>query len=101
VAYIDDFGNVRLAGWPDDLAAAVGPLEPGRALVVELADGASNGREPTTVPATWQRTFGAVAIGEPLLYRDSSGTLSFSDNQGNIASRLGLVVDQPARIRPA
>jgi S-adenosylmethionine hydrolase len=101
VAFIDDFGNARLAGWPDDLAAAVGPLEPGRALVVELGDATSNGRRPTGIPTTWQRTFGAVAIGEPLLYQDSSGTLSFSDNQGDIAARLGLVVDQPARIRPA
>jgi len=100
VAFIDDFGNVRLAGWPDDLAAAVGPLEPGLALVVEVG-APSNSRPPFEVLTTWQRTFGAVAIGEPLLYRDSSGTLSFSDNQGDIATRLGLVVDQPARIRPA
>jgi S-adenosylmethionine hydrolase len=101
VAYIDDFGNARLAGWPDDLATAVGPLEPGRALIVEIGDGTSNGAPPTVVRTTWQRTFGTVAIGEPLLYQDSSGTISFSDNQGNIAARLGLVVDQPARIRPA
>jgi hypothetical protein len=36
-----------------------------------------------------------------LLYQDSSGTISLSDNQGDIASRLELAVDQPARIRPA
>lgn len=106
IAFIDDFGNARLAGWPDDLAAAIGALEPGRALVVELGHGTSNGATsnggpPTVVRTTWQRTFGTVAIGEPLLYQDSSGTISFSDNQGNIAARLGLVVDQPARIRPA
>jgi S-adenosylmethionine hydrolase len=100
VAYIDDFGNARLAGWPDDLAAAIGPLEPGRALIVEIGDGTA-GATPTAVRTTWQRTFGTVAIGEPLLYQDSSGTISFSDNQGNIAARLGLAVDQPARIRPA
>ncbi|HEY8632590.1 MAG TPA: SAM hydroxide adenosyltransferase, partial [Candidatus Limnocylindrales bacterium] len=57
--------------------------------------------EPTEVRATWQRTFGAVPVGEPLLYEDSSGTISLSDNQGDIATRLGLVVDQPARIRSA
>jgi S-adenosylmethionine hydrolase len=101
VAFIDSFGNARLAGWPDDLAAVIGPLEPGRALVVEVADEVSNGAPPTEVRATWQRTFGTVAIGEPLLYQDSSGTISLSDNQGDIATRLGLVVDQPARIRPA
>jgi S-adenosylmethionine hydrolase len=100
IAFIDSFGNVRLGGWPDDLAAAIGPLEPGRALVVELADG-TNGAPPTEVRTSWQRTFGAVGVGEPLLYQDSSGTISLSDNQGDIAGRLGLIVDQPARIRPA
>jgi hypothetical protein len=37
----------------------------------------------------------------PLLYRDSSGTISMSDNQGSIAARLDLRVDQPVRIRAA
>ncbi|HEY8846460.1 MAG TPA: SAM-dependent chlorinase/fluorinase, partial [Candidatus Limnocylindrales bacterium] len=36
VAFIDSFGNARLAGLPDDLVAAVGPLEAGRPLVVQL-----------------------------------------------------------------
>jgi len=101
VAFIDDFGNARLAGWPDDLVAAVGPLWPGRALIVEVGHGTSNEAPPKEVRTTWQRTFGMVAIGEPLLYQDSSGTISLSDNQGDIATRLGLAVDQPARIRPA
>jgi len=101
VAFIDSFGNARLAGWPDDLAAAIGPLEPGRPLVVELGNAESKGASPTEVPTTWQQTFGSVLVGEPLLYQDSSGTISLSDNQGDIASRLGLVVDQPVRIRPA
>jgi S-adenosylmethionine hydrolase len=101
VAFIDSFGNARLAGLPGDLVAAVGPLEAGRPLVVELAGPIGNDQPETPVRATWQRTFGAVPVGEPLLYEDSSGTISFSDNQGDIATRLGLVVDQPARIRPA
>jgi S-adenosylmethionine hydrolase len=101
IAFIDSFGNARLAGWPADLAAAIGPLEAGRALVVEVAGPSGNGSSPTEVRATWQRTFGAVPVGEPLLYEDSSGTISLSDNQGNIAARLGLAVDRPARIRPA
>jgi S-adenosylmethionine hydrolase len=101
VAFIDSFGNARLAGLPEDLVTAVGPLDAGRPLVVELMDPAAEGPPPTEVRATWQRTFGAVPVGEPLLYQDSSGTISLSDNQGDIARRLGLVVDQPARIRPA
>jgi hypothetical protein len=101
IAFIDSFGNARLAGWPDDLAATIGPLRPGLPLVVEIGDGLSGHAGSTEVRTTWQQTFGSVRVGEPLLYQDSSGTISFSDNQGNIAERLGLVVDQPARIRPA
>jgi len=93
IVYIDSFGNARLAGRPDDLAAAVGPLEPGRPLVVEVGDGRS------AVSLTWQRTFGQLAVGAPLLYQDSSGTISLSDNQASIATRLGLKVDEPVRIR--
>jgi S-adenosylmethionine hydrolase len=95
IVFIDSFGNARLAGVPDDLAASIGPLEGGRRLVVEI------GGAGTTVDLTWQQTFGRVPEGAPLLYRDSSGTISMSDNQGNIAGRLGLAVDQPVRIRAA
>jgi S-adenosylmethionine hydrolase len=100
VTFIDSFGNDRLAAQPDELAGAVGPLDPGRPLLVEL-DGGHSQAGSAAVRTTWQRTFGTVPIGEPLLYEDSFGTLSFADNQGNIAARLGLSVDQPARIRPA
>jgi S-adenosylmethionine hydrolase len=95
IVYIDSFGNARLAGRPDDLADAIGALEPGRSLLVEVGDG----REP--IALTWQRTFGQMPVGAPLLYQDSSGTISLSDNQASIAARLGLTVDQPIRIRAA
>jgi S-adenosylmethionine hydrolase len=95
IVYIDSFGNARLAGRPDDLAGAIGALEPGRPLIVEVGDG----REPISL--TWQRTFGQMPLGVPLLYQDSSGTISLSDNQASIAARLGLAVDQPVRIRAA
>jgi S-adenosylmethionine hydrolase len=94
IAYIDSFGNARLAGVPDDLASAIGPLDGGRRLRVEI-----DGKHPLEL--TWQQTFGRVPVGEPLLYQDSSGTISLSDNQGNVAERLGLMVDQPIRIRAA
>jgi len=87
IVFIDSFGNARLAGVPDDLAASIGPLEGGRRLVVEI-DGLAG-----PVDLTWQQTFGRVPIGVPLLYRDSSGTISMSDNQGSIAARLGLRVE--------
>jgi hypothetical protein len=32
---------------------------------------------------------------------DSFRTLSAADNQGNLAARVGLTVDQPVRIRAA
>jgi S-adenosylmethionine hydrolase len=97
VQYIDSFGNVRLAGDPSDLGAAVGQLKEGRRLALELnSDGAA--RRAT---ATWERTFGRVAIGATLLYEDSFGQLALADNQGDVAARLGLRVDQAVVVRPA
>jgi len=95
IVFLDSFGNARLAGVPDDLAASIGPLDAGRRLAVEI-DGIA-----APVELTWQQTFGRVPVGMPLLYRDSSGTISMSDNQGSIAARLDLRVDQPVRIRAA
>ena len=60
----------------------------GRRLRVEIEGG-------PPLDLTWQQTFGRVPVGEPLLYQDSFGTISLADNQGNVAARLGLVVDQP------
>ncbi|MFL5726614.1 MAG: S-adenosyl-l-methionine hydroxide adenosyltransferase family protein [Chloroflexota bacterium] len=105
VTYIDSFGNARLAGIPDDLASAVGGLSGGRRLVLEVPAGdersASAGIVAGRAELTWESTFGRVAIGATLLYEDSFGTISAADNQGNLAARLGLTVDQPIRIRPA
>ena len=101
VAFIDSFGNATLAGRPDDLAAAVGNLDGGRRLVVEIGGADDAVDTSDTVDLTWQRTFGRVNVGEPLLFENSSGTISFADNQGDIASRLGLHIDQPIRIRAA
>jgi S-adenosylmethionine hydrolase len=46
-------------------------------------------------------TFGRVPVGASLLMADSEGQLSFADNQGDAASRLGLSLDRLVRIRPA
>ncbi len=93
------YGNVTFAGTPADLEAAIGPLEPGRALVLEFPehDGAP-GIEERTV---WERTFGRVPLGASLLMADSEGHLSLADNQGDAARRLGLALDRPVRIRAA
>jgi len=92
------FGNVTFAGVPADLERAIGKLEPGRKLVVEFAGppGQPNTRERTT----WAETFGRVPLGASLVMADSEGHLSFADNQGNAAARLGLGVDQAVRILP-
>ena len=97
VVYIDSFGNVRLAGGTADLVAALGALEPGRPLAVEI--GTRDGSPTAEAEATWQRTFGEVAPGRTLLYEDSFGSLALADNQGDIARRLGIGADRPVRIR--
>jgi S-adenosylmethionine hydrolase len=94
IAYVDSFGNCRLAGVPAQLGEAVGPLEAGRRLRLHV-----DGSAPITV--TWQRTFGETERGATILYEDSFGTISLADNQGDVASRLGLLVDQAVRIRAA
>ena len=92
VLFIDSFGNSRLAGQPEDLAAATGvALEPGRAFRVMVAG--------TTHEATWQTTFGGVAAGEPLLYDDADyDGLGVAVNQASAAERFGLAIDVPVRI---
>lgn len=91
VAFIDSFGNCRLAGVPSLLAQAVGGLETGKALRLSRAGGHVEN-------ATWQTTFGETQVGATILYEDSFGTISLADNQGNIAGRLGLSVDEPITI---
>ncbi len=93
------YGNVTIAGTQADLEAAIGPLQPGRALVLEFPahDGAPAVEERTV----WERTFGRVPLGSSLLMADSEGHLSLADNQGDAARRLGLTLDRPVRIRPA
>jgi S-adenosylmethionine hydrolase len=96
VTYVDSFGNVRLAGGRDDLAAAVGALEAEPRLEIALtgANGAVDRREPTH----FRPTFGRAPVGSSLVYVDSSGGLALADNQGNAAVRLGLAVGDRVRI---
>ena len=80
VAYVDTFGNVRLAGTRDEVVAALG-AESGT-LTVTLAGGAP--RE-----AQFVRTFGEVDAGEALLYVDSSGHPALGLCQGDFAAQTG------------
>ena len=99
VVHVLIYGNLTLAGVPADLEAAIGPLSPGRPLVLEFPahDGAPAVEERTG----WARTFGDVPFGSSLLYSDSEGHLALADNQGDAAARLGLALDRPVRIRAA
>lgn len=92
VTYVDSFGNVRLAGGRDELVAAFGEPADGAPLIVEVDP--SPGVEATR----FGTTFGAVGIGESLVYIDSLGNLALADNQGDIAARLGLTHDRRVRI---
>lgn len=98
VLYVDSFGNLRLAGVPDDLLRAIGELTPGRELEVEF--GAVNGSGPFRERTQWARTFGDIPVGAPLVYEDSFGHLAYADNQGNVAARLNIATGRPVRIRP-
>ena len=93
------YGNVTFAGTPADLEAAIGPLDPGRRLLVDFP--AHAGAAAIQEGTVWERTFGRVPVGSSLLMSDSEGQLSLADNQGDAAGRLGLALDRPARIRAA
>jgi len=99
IVHVLIYGNVTFAGVPADLETAIGPLTPGRSLVLEFP--AHRGQPAVEERTVWARTFGDVPLGESILYSDSEGHLSLADNQGDAAARLGLTLDRPVRIRPA
>jgi S-adenosyl-L-methionine hydrolase (adenosine-forming) len=92
VLYVDGFGNVQLDVEGDEIPRF--GLSAGQD--VELTAG---GGRPTR--ARYVRTFADASEGELLLYEDSYSRLAVAVNQGSAASRLGLVVDDQVRIRPA
>jgi S-adenosylmethionine hydrolase len=109
------YGNVTFAGTMLDLTNAVGPLVAGRPLRLTFGpigggaeaavDGANGGPATGTAgggsvveDTVWGITFGSVPLGSSVLMSDSEGQLSFADNQGNAAARLGLAVDRPVTI---
>jgi S-adenosylmethionine hydrolase len=96
VTYVDSFGNVRLAGGADEVAAAFGDVTDGAPLVVEFG-----APEPIREPSRYATTFGSVPKGQSLVYVDSLGNLAMADNQGSLATRLGIGHDRPVRISRA
>lgn len=97
IVHVLIFGNVTLAGTPADLEAAIGPLTPGRPLVIDFP--AHAGQPRAQERTVWHETFGRVPVGSSLLMSDSEGHLSLADNQGDAARRLGLTLDRPALVR--
>ena len=93
IAYVDSFGNLRLAGTFADLAKALGEVEPGTFLELEL-DG-------TRERASWHQTFGDVPAGDLLAYEDSSGDLAIAVSSGSAARRLGTSSGARINIRRA
>lgn len=79
VTYVDSFGNIRLAGGRQDLAAAFGILAEGDRIAVSV-----DGAPPQT--ATFERSFGAAGLSAAILYVDSSGNLALAINQGDFAT---------------
>jgi S-adenosylmethionine hydrolase len=97
VVYVDTFGNVKLAGLASDLVAALGALESGDPLALEIGAG----RATRTVRLPWATTFGAVGSDEPLVYEDSYGRVCIAVNQGDAGLALGLREDLPVVVRRA
>jgi S-adenosylmethionine hydrolase len=94
VLFVDSFGNCRLAGQPQDLAALGRGLTPGDRFRVRMGDAA--------VDLPWQITFAAVDAGTALLYEDADyAGLAIGVNQGSASDRFGLRLDDVLRIEPA
>ena len=94
VTYVDSFGNIRLAGGRDQLESAFGALDDGAGLTAEFDGGP---REETR----YGTTFGTVPVGASIVYVDSLGNLAMADNQGSLATRLGIGPDRPVHITRA
>ncbi|MFF5259184.1 S-adenosyl-l-methionine hydroxide adenosyltransferase family protein [Actinomadura viridis] len=97
VLHADRFGSLILSAGHDDLVAALGPLEHGTPL--DLAWTEPDGT-PRSARAPFEKTYGRVAEGAPLVWVDSSGLLGLAVNRGSAAERFGLAGGDVLTIRP-
>ena len=94
VLFVDTFGNCRLAGGSDDLAALTGGVVAPGGYRLHLGS--------EHIGARWVETFGEAKPGEPLLYEDADyAGLALGINQGSAAERFGLEAGAPISIEPA
>lgn len=91
VTYVDSFGNLRMAGGPEELRAAFGETDHGHRFRVSI--GSREAEE-----ATFARSFGHAEIGATVLYVDSSGDIALAANQADLAARVGAHSGMSVRI---
>ena len=101
VTYGDSFGNIRLAGGHRELHTALGTPDPDDGLGLLVTFGAIGDTPEVNEATHYGTTFGAVGPGKSLIYVDSLGNLAMADNQGSLATRLGIDHDRPVRITRA
>jgi hypothetical protein len=99
VMYVDSFGNLRLAGGLVELRAALGEVEPGAGLILEIGAPGAGGRRWEHL--RWRRTFGEATAGELLAYEDSAGNIAVAVSNGDAAARLGAGTGARIGIRRA
>ena len=88
--FADAYGNVSLD--LDAEAAERAGLQPGRRMELRAPDG--------RFEATWTATFGDVAPGDLLLYRNASSRMTLAANGGSAAGLLDLQPDSEVELRP-
>lgn len=91
VLTVDHYGNILLDAGPAVILEAF--LRDGERVTVEIAD-------RPTVEVPFGAAFGDVNPGYPVLFPDSSGSLSLAVNRGHAAELFGLEPDDELRIRP-
>ncbi|WP_020722879.1 SAM hydrolase/SAM-dependent halogenase family protein [Actinomadura atramentaria] len=92
VLYVDRYGSLILGADAADLGRPVHGTPIG--LSWTSPDGI-----PTAARVAYERTFGSVPPGDPLLWTDSSGALGLAVNQGSAAERYGLAAGSVLTLR--
>jgi S-adenosylmethionine hydrolase len=87
ILYTDRFGSLILSAGRRHLDEALGPVAHGTLLDTEAG------------PVPFERTYGSVPKGAPLIWEDSSGHLGLAVNQGSAAELFGLADGEALTLR--